>query len=210
MDPIAPRSAGTNGLADGELLERIRAGDPSACAECIERYTPVIRRLALRLVGDEVEAEDVVQETFLNAFRAIASFEGRSELSTWLYRIATNTAMMRLRRQRPNFISVDELEAAEEEGPTPPALHDPCCLPEQDLEMAETRAELEQAIHELPESLRVVFVLRELEGLSTEAAAAALDLSPEVVKTRLHRARRRLRERLSPYFPERLPRRKTP
>lgn len=206
----APLFSGWNGAADDDLLERIRAGDPSACAECIERYTPVIRRLALRLVGDEVEAEDVVQETFLNAFRAIASFEGRAELSTWLYRIATNTARMRLRRQRSDFISIDELEAADEEGLTPPVLHDPCCLPEQDLQTAETRAELEQAIHELPESLRVVFILRELEGLSTEAAAAVLELSPAVVKTRLHRARRRLRERLSSYFPERALMRRTP
>ncbi len=206
----APLFSGWNGAADDDLLERIRAGDPSACAECIERYTPVIRRLALRLVGDEVEAEDVVQETFLHAFRAMASFEGRAELSTWLYRIATNTARMRLRRQRSDFISIDELEAADEEGLTPPVLHDPCCLPEQDLQTAETRAELEQAIHELPESLRVVFILRELEGLSTEAAAAVLELSPAVVKTRLHRARRRLRERLSSYFPERALMRRTP
>lgn len=201
MEPIAPSPAPRHD-ADRELLDRIRAGDLSACDECVARYAPFIHRLALRLTGDEAEAEDVVQETFLNAFRAIASFEGRSELSTWLYRIATNIVMMRRRRLQPERIPVDGLDETEEAGATPPALLDPCCLPERDYETAETWAALEQAIRELPESLRVVFVLRELEGLSTEATAAALGLSPDVVKTRLYRARLRLRERLAPFFPE--------
>lgn len=203
MEPVAPSPAAQHDAdTDRALLERIRAGDLSACAECIERYTPVIHRLALRLVGDEVEAEDVVQETFLSAFRAIRTFEGRSSLSTWLYRIATNIVMMRRRREEPELVPVEGLDTAEEATATPPALFDPCCLPERDYETAETWAELEQAIRDLPESLRVVFILRELDGLSTEATAEALGLSPDVVKTRLYRARLRLRERLAPYFPE--------
>jgi RNA polymerase sigma-70 factor (ECF subfamily) len=208
MEPIAPSPARSNdaGADDHALFERIRAGDLSACTECIERYAPVVHRLALRLTGDAVEAEDVVQETFLVAFRAIRTFEGRSSLSTWLYRIATNIVMMRRRRSQPEFVSVDGLEAADDMAATSPALLDPCCLPERDLETAETRAELAQAIRDLPETLRVVFVLRELEGLSTEATAEALGLSPDVVKTRLYRARLRLRERLAPYFPEFMPR----
>lgn len=196
------RAATDEDDAERLLLERIRAGDKSACAQCIERYSPMLYRLALRLTGDASTAEDVVQETFLNAFKAIGSFEGRSSLSTWLYRIAANTALMHVRRVQPLMVSVDEV-TTDEDQPVPQALFDWCCLPERDFETAETRAELERAIRELPEKLRVVFALRELEGLSTEATAEALGVSPDVVKTRLHRARLWLRERLSPYFMER-------
>lgn len=188
--------------SEAALLARIRAGDKSACAECVERHAPGLYRLALRLLGDEDEAEDVVQETFLNAFKAIDSFDGRSSLGTWLYRIAYNAALMRLRRWQPTLVSVDEPALAEDGAELPRQLFDWCCLPEEDFEAAEARAELEAAIEELPEKLKAVFVLRELEGLSTEETAQALGLSLEAVKTRLHRARLWLRERLSGYFTE--------
>ncbi len=143
----------------------------------------------------------MVQETFLQAFKAIDSFEGRSGLGTWLYRIAYNTAMMHRRGRRP-AVSLDE---DPDDGATvPEQLYDWCCLPEQDLQTAEVRAELARAIASLPETLRAVFVLREQEGLSTEACAEALQISADVVKQRLHRARLRLRERLSAYFAERV------
>jgi RNA polymerase sigma-70 factor (ECF subfamily) len=185
---------------DQTLLGRIKAGDKAACAVCVERYSPGVYRLALRLMQNEAEAEDVMQEAFLNAFKAIDSFEGRSELGTWLYRIAYNTAMMRLRKHRPETVSVEETETADDGSLVPSQLFDWCCLPERDFESNEVRAELEKAIGELPEKLRAVFVLRELENLSTEETAQALDISIETTKTRLHRARLWLRERLSPYF----------
>jgi RNA polymerase sigma-70 factor (ECF subfamily) len=185
---------------DHRLLERIRAGDKSACAECVESHSAEVYRLALRLTGSEAEAEDVMQDTFLSAFKAIDSFQGRASLSTWLYRIATNAALMRGRRASPETVSVDDPDLFDEGLPLPRSLFDWCCLPERDFETVEARAELEQAIGELPEKLRAVFVLRGLEGLSTEATAETLDLSVDVVKTRLHRARLWLRERLSPYF----------
>ncbi len=188
--------------SDRSLIERIRHGDKSACAECVERHSPGVYRVALRLTGNEAEAEDVVQETFLSAFKAIDKFEGRSGLATWLYRIAHNAALMRLRRVRPDQVSVDDEGAFGEGLLVPSQLHDWCCLPERDFESSETRAELEKAIRELPEKLRVVFVMRELEGLSTEETAQALDVSIDVVKVRLHRARLQLRERLSSYFTE--------
>lgn len=188
--------------SEAALLARIRARDKSACAECVERHAPGLYRLALRLMRDEAEAEDVVQETFLNAFKAIDTFDGRSSLSTWLYRIAYNAALMRLRRSQPALISVDEPILADDGVELPRQLFDWCCLPEQDFETEESRAELEAAIQELPEKLKVVFILRELEGLSTEETAQALGLSSEAVKTRLHRARLWLRERLSGYFTE--------
>jgi RNA polymerase sigma-70 factor (ECF subfamily) len=187
--------------SDRALLARIRAGDKLACAECIELHSPGLYRVALRILGDETEAEDALQETFLNAFKSISAFDGRSGLNTWLYRIVYNAALMRIRRRQPT-VSVDEPALDEEGGELPRQLFDWCCLPEQDFDSSETRVQLEQAIGELPEKLKAVFVLRELEGLSTEATAQALDVSEEVVKTRLHRARLWLRERLSGYFVE--------
>ncbi len=186
--------------SDRNLITRLQAGDKAACAECIEKHSPGVYRLALRLMQNEADAEDVMQETFLSAFKAIGGFQGRSELSTWLYRITYNTALMRLRKHQPQTVSVEETEAADDGSLVPAQLFDWCCLPESDFDTNETRARLEQAIGELPEKLRVVFVLRELEGLSTEETATALDISIETVKTRLHRARLRLRERLSVYF----------
>jgi RNA polymerase sigma-70 factor (ECF subfamily) len=188
--------------SDRNLVERIRRGDKSACAECVERHSPGVYRVALRLTGNEADAEDVVQETFLSAFKAIDSFEGRSGLATWLYRIAHNAALMRLRRVRPDQVSVDDEDAFGEGMFVPSQMHDWCCLPERDFESSEARTELEQAIRDLPEKLRAVFVMRELEGLSTEETAEALDVSIDVVKVRLHRARLQLRERLSSYFTE--------
>jgi len=193
----------TEPFSDLALMERIRAGDKSACAQCIEHYAPGVYRLALRLTQNETDAEDVVQETFLQAFKAIDTFESRAGLNTWLYRITYNTVMMRQRQAQPS-VSIDETLQEEAGLPIPEQFFDWCCLPEQDFQTEEARAELERAIRELPETLRAVFVLRELEGLSTQACAEALQVSPEVVKQRLHRARLWLRERLSAYFSERV------
>lgn len=191
-----------NESSDVQLLSRIRAGDKSACATCVERHSPGVYRLALRLMGDEAEAEDVTQETFLNAFRGIDSFDGRSQVSTWLYRIAYNAALGRLRQHRPVEVSVDDTAEGSEGELVPEALFDWCCLPESDFESTEARAQVESAVRQLPDTLRVVFVLREMNGLSTEETAQSLGVSEAVVKTRLHRARMWLRERLSGYFTE--------
>jgi RNA polymerase sigma-70 factor (ECF subfamily) len=185
---------------EAALIARLQSGDKSACAECIDIHSPMIYRLGLRLMGNEAEAEDVMQEAFLNAFRAIDSFEGRSGLGTWLYRIAYNAAMMRLRKPSPYTVSVEETMSGETATIVPRQLFDWCCLPEEDFASDEVRAELEQAITELPESLKAVFIMRELEGFSTAETAAALEISEGAAKVRLHRARLWLRERLTPYF----------
>jgi RNA polymerase sigma-70 factor (ECF subfamily) len=187
---------------DQALYERIRAGDKSACAECIEIHSPAIYRLALRMLGNETEAEDVTQETFLNAFKSIDSFEWRAGLQTWLHRIAYNNVLMRLRKPRRETVSVEDL--AENEGliETPRQLLDWCCLPEAEYATTEARAELARALNELPEKLRAVFVLRDLEEYSTEETATILAISTVAVKTRLHRARLALREQLADYFSE--------
>jgi RNA polymerase sigma-70 factor, ECF subfamily len=187
--------------AERELYERIRAGDKTACSECIERHAPGVYRVALRILGDPAEAEDVMQETFSSAFTKIDSFEWRSGMTTWLYRIASNAALMRLRGRKPVAFSIDEDDSPAEID-APAQLFDWCCLPEQDFETAEAQGQIEAAIAHLPENLRLVFVMRELEGLSTEQTAETLGLSVENVKVRLHRARLALREALSGYFTE--------
>jgi len=182
------------------LIARLRAGDQSAYAQLVEEHASRVYRLALRMMGNEADAEDVLQETFLSAFKSIDHFEARSSLSTWLYRIATNAALMRLRRKEPEQVSVDEPLESDEGDLMPRQFFDFCCLPEEDFLRDEARAEMQRAIDELPPTLRSVFLLRDIEGLSTEETAEALDLSISAVKSRLMRARLKLRERLSAYF----------
>jgi len=185
---------------ESQLIERLKAGDQIAYAELVEKHAGRVYNLALRLTGDEAAAEDVLQETFINAFKAIDRFEGRSSLGTWLYRIASNTALMHLRKREPVAFSLDEPVETEDGDLTPRQFFDFCCLPESDLLSAEARREMQAAIDSLPETLRVVFVLRDIEGLSTQETAESLGLSIPAVKTRLMRARLALRERLSAYF----------
>lgn len=209
IDLLAPDAAPAAASGDeSDLIQRLRAGDKYACAECIDRHSASVYRLALRMVSDPQEAEDIVQETFLSAFKAIDSFEGRAGLSTWLYRIAYNTALMRLRKKQPLYVPIDAPTTpdAEDSLTTPVQLFDWCCLPEDDFQTSEARTELERAIAELPDTLRAVFVLRELEGLSTDETAQVLNVSAANVKVRLHRARLWLRERLASYFTELAPR----
>ena len=189
---------------DRALLDRLRAGDKSACAACVEKYSPGLYRLALRMMRDEAEAEDVVQETFLSAFKSIDSFEGRSELSTWLYRIATNEALMLIRRKKPE-VNLEGLQADDPETElTPHQFVDWSSLPENELLSGEGKKVLDEAIRTLPENLRMVFLMRDAEGLSIKETADALGLTETNVKTRLLRARLHLRERLSAYYGENL------
>ena len=185
-------------------LEALKAGDRAEFARLVEAYSELIYRLAIKMMNDPQDAEDVLQETFVKALRGIQKFDGRSSLSTWLYRIATNEALMALRRQKPNLISTDEpLEAAEGEQ-EPIQIVDWCCLPEEELMSAEAQRYLDAAIDRLTPNLRAVFVLRDIEGLSTQETGEILNLSETAVKTRLSRARLNLREDLSGYFGKKL------
>lgn len=198
MTPIDDETAAEmTAVNEAELIARIQSGDKTACDECIALHSPALERLLLRLLGNQQDAEDVLQETFLNAFRAIDSFEGRSSLSTWLYRIAYNAAMMRLRRPSAPVVSVEET-LNEMPGYVPRQLFDWCCLPEESFDSEEVQTELRQAIAAMPESLQTVFMLRELEGMSTEETAVTLDISTSAAKVRLHRARQWLRDALGP------------
>lgn len=185
-------------------LEALRNGDRAAFAQLVDAYSNKIYRLALKMLNDSQDAEDVLQETFMKALRAISTFEGRSSLSTWLYRIAVNEALMLLRKRRPDIVSVED-ERADAEGESEPVeVVDWCCLPEQELESAETRRFLDLAIQRLSPALRAVFVLRDIEGLSVRETSESLGISEVAVKTRLLRARLRMREELSVYFGERM------
>lgn len=185
---------------DVELVERLKAGDQAAYTQLVDENAGRIYRLALRMMGNEADAEDVLQETFLSAFKAIDRFEARSSLSTWLYRIASNAALMRLRRKEPEQVSVDEPLERDDGDLMPRQFFDFCCLPEDDLLRIEARDEMMRAVEDLSPTLKSVFVLRDIEGLSTEETAAALDLSISAVKSRLMRARLKLRDQLSVYF----------
>jgi RNA polymerase sigma-70 factor (ECF subfamily) len=184
----------------------LRAGDQVAYRRLVELQSTNIYNLALKLLGDEQEAEDVLQETFLSAFQAIDRFEGRSKLSTWLFRIAYNASLMRLRkRKQMTTFSLDrppEGEAGLDIGHSR-HLVDWSQVPDDQLLTAEARRELDRAIAGLPETLRSTFVLRDIQGLSGAETAEVLGITVQAVKNRLHRARLRLRDHLSEYFVER-------
>ncbi|MCI0519214.1 MAG: sigma-70 family RNA polymerase sigma factor [Chloroflexi bacterium] len=185
-------------------LEALKAGDRAEFARMAETYYEMIYRLGLKMLGDPQDAEDVLQETFIKALRHLHNFDGRSSLSTWLYRIAVNEALMHLRKQKQGVVSLDEPVEGEEGEQEPLQISDWCCLPEEELASAEAQHYLDEAIRRLPASLRVVFVLRDIEGLSTLQTGEALNLSETAVKTRLSRARLHLREDLTSYFGERM------
>jgi RNA polymerase sigma-70 factor (ECF subfamily) len=185
-------------------LEALRSGDRTHFARLVDAYSTPIYRLALKMLGVEQDAEDVLQATFIKAWQHVAGFEGRSSLSTWLYRIAANEALMLLRRKRPTISLDEEPEDGDGEVLQPLQLTDWTALPESDLLSAESKAQLERAIQGLPAKLRMVFLMRDIEGLSIKETGEALDLTETAVKTRLLRARLYLREQLSAYFGERL------
>jgi RNA polymerase sigma-70 factor (ECF subfamily) len=188
----------------GISLDALQTGDRTEFARLVDAYSIQIYRLALKMLGDEQDAEDVLQNTFMKALQSIKKFEGRSSLSTWLYRIAVNEALMMLRRQKPTVQVAMDYEDDEDEVQHPTQFTDWCCLPEEDLLSEEAKMHLDEAIRRLPEKLQVVFLLRDIEGLSIRETSEALGLTETAVKTRLLRARLNLREQLSTYYGERL------
>ncbi len=166
----------------------------------MERHSGTIYNLALRLTNNPQEAVEVLQETFLSAFKALDRFEGRSQIGTWLYRIAYNAALMRLRRREPVTSSIDDPVVTEEGEMLPRQLVDWTTVPDEVALSGELRSTLDRAVASLSPNLRAVFVLRDIEGLSTAETAETLGLTEANVKVRLHRARLMLREKLSDYF----------
>lgn len=186
-------------------LNALKNGDREAFARLVDDTSAQIYRTVVQILANEQDAEDVLQETYLKALKALPEFEGRSSLSTWLHRIAVNEALMLLRKRKVPLLSVEESgpfnSEEESEGME---IVDFCCLPENELITGESRRFMDQAIQQLPETLRTVFVLRDLEGFSIQETAEVLKLSESNVKTRLLRARLRLRQELSGYFAEKV------
>ncbi len=191
---------------DNQLIERINAGETGLLEELISRYEDRVYNLAYRMVGSREDAEDVLQDTFINVIRALDRFQGRSSFSTWLYRIAANTALTRLRKQGRKVKGEDEfldnVYAVQQAARSGEKLSDWSNNPVRELLDDEAMQIMNQAIEEMPEIYRAVFVLRDIEELSTAEVADVLDLSKAAVKSRLHRARVYLRNELSGYFSE--------
>jgi len=184
-------------------LEALIAGDRAEFARLVDAYSSPIYRLGLRMLGTPQDAEDVLQNTFINVLTHLSTFEGRSSLSTWLYRIAANEALMLIRKKKPE-INLDDSQTGEnDEDLLPTQFMDWSALPEDELLSGEGKKTLDSAIETLPESMRIVFLLRDVEGLSIKETADTLNLTETNVKTRLLRARMFLREQLSTYYGER-------
>lgn len=183
---------------DEDLVALAQVGDEAAFTELVHRHESRVYTLALKMLRNPADAEDVLQETFINVLRSLKQFRGESTFATWLYRIAYNGTLMRLRKSSM-AVSLDEaIEGDESEIPR--ELTDWSHDPESALLNQETRSEMQAAVDTLSTPLRSVFILRDVDGLSTEETAAVLDVSLQVVKTRLHRARMIMRNRLTDYY----------
>jgi RNA polymerase sigma-70 factor, ECF subfamily len=200
MATIQPIAGENEQHPDVALVERVRGGDVSAYDELVRKYERQIFRIAQRITQNREDAEDVTQDAFVKGFEKLDQFQGNSKFYTWLVRIAVNESLMRLRKRRTGrMVSIDE-DVETEEGSVPRDLADWAPDPEQNYSQAELHQILEKTIKGLPPGFRVVFELRDVQGLSTEETAEALGLSIPAVKSRLLRARLQLRERLTRYF----------
>ena len=184
------------------LVAQLQAGDPAAFETLVDRYGNKIYRLAAGITRNSGDAEDVCQEVFLSVFRNIGTFERKGGLGSWIYRIATNAALMKL-RGRPTISLTpweEELPRFRPDGGHQVMVTDWSKNPEESLIEEETRSVLQESLATLPSEYRAVVLLRDVEGLSSSETAEALGLSVAAAKSRLHRGRLFLRARVSGYF----------
>lgn len=201
-DGVESRVASYGGKPDRELVDVARGGDTAAFDELVRRYAERVHRLAFKVLRQEEDAEDALQEAFLSAYRNLSKFKGDSEFSTWLYRVAMNAALMRLRKRREGMVSLEQPTDQRDANVTL-QLADLARTPLEETINEELRETLEAAVDKLPEELAQVFLLREVEGLSNSEVAEILELSVPAVKSRLHRARIALRDELARYLSDR-------
>lgn len=184
-------------LDDAALVACVRDGERDAFRQIMQRCNQRMFRVVRGVIRNEAEAEDVVQEAYVHGYEKLGSFRGEASLATWLTRIALNEAYGRLRRRRDS-VDIDDIDTR---APAAQLIAFPGRVlgddPAEEAARAQLRRLLEQAVDELPEAFRLVYVLRDVEGCSVEETASALEIRPETVKTRLHRARRQLREALT-------------
>jgi RNA polymerase sigma-70 factor (ECF subfamily) len=183
---------------DSELVQRAKTGDKPAFDVLVTRTEGRVYGLCLKMLGNPEDAEDVLQEVFIKAYQSLPNFRGESAFSTWLYRIATNACLMRIRKKKLETVSLDQ--PADEGDDATRDVADWTRDPSSEVMNEELRTVLAQHINELAPDSRIVFVLRDVHGLTTDDTASVLGLTTPAVKSRLHRARLYLRERLSDYF----------
>lgn len=181
------------------LVTAAKSGDAVAFEELVNRYERKIFRLTMNITGNTEDAEDAMQDAFLKSYTHLQNFHGDSRFYTWLVRIAANEALMRLRKRRPNQFSLDEPIEAEDDL-MPREIEDWEPSPEQQYAQSEMQGILNNVIAQLEPDYRIVFVLRDVEELSTEETAQTLGISIPAVKSRLLRARLKLRQKLNRYF----------
>jgi len=189
-------------LKDQALIDKINAGDFQAFEALVNRYESKVYRLAMRMLRHQQDAEDALQESFLQVYRGLKSFEGRSNFSTWLFRLATNVCLMKIRHrgtEPTGMVPLEDFMPQHEEG-NQPSLQEWPEKPEEILLTKESREKMMEALDQLPADYRAVFVLRDIEGFSNAEAGEALGISVAAVKSRLHRARIALRGMLAEYF----------
>ena len=191
---------------DLQLILRLQAGDEEAVKELAERYSHRIYQMAFRHMKNREDAEEVTQDVLMKVYRKVGRFRGDAALSSWIYRITFNTAMSRLRTHRAARAAEQErtrAEAAYRHGgarpPSPAAQADWSRMPDDELLRAQLRQAVVAALEELPEIYRVPVVLRDIEGLTTEEASHRLHVKDQTLKSRLHRGRVMLRERLQAF-----------
>jgi len=201
IEPVKPHSLPSQVVKEDEpvLVAAAKAGDLNAFDTLVTRYERKIFRLAHNITQNKEDAEDSMQEAFMKAFEHLGEFEGNSRFYTWLVRIAVNQALMKLRKRRPNQVSLDEEIDTGEEMLTR-EIEDWGPSPEERYKQNELGDILNEAILDLDPSFRIVFQLRDIEELSTEETAEALGLSIPAVKSRLLRARLKLRQKLNRSF----------
>ena len=186
---------------DAPLIGRILAGDEAAFTELVRRYEGKVYQLALRLTGNQMDANDVIQEVFLSVYQKLHTFRGQAAFSSWLYRITANASFARLnQRKRQASVSIDDVLPAVEGQSPGGTFSEWSQKPDTILFNKEARAALEQAINDLPEEFRTVVILRDVENQSNQDVAELLNLSVAAVKSRLHRARLALRRKLGEYL----------
>ena len=203
--PPAPAGRPRAELDDAQLVTLAQGGDNRAFDELVKRYKDKVYRLSFKILRHEEDASESLQDAFLSAYRGLKNFKSESTFSTWLYRIATNASLMKYRKRRENHVSLEQSQSRNDDA-EPLEVPDWSTQPVDELLTAETREVMEDSVAKLPEELQTVFLMRDIQEQSNAEVAAALDLSVAAVKSRLHRARLLLRDRLNRYFADRMTR----
>ncbi len=186
-------------MTENDLIKQAKLGDKSALAKLVSAYSEKIYNLALRIVRNKEDAEDVLQETFLQVLRKLDTFDERSTFFTWIYRIATNNSLMKLRKKKQIFADLHDKPDLEDQ-----LFVDWSQDPSLDVQNEEIKKILDEAIGELSDIYRSVFILRDIEHLSIRETSNILNISEENVKIRLRRARLFLRDKISQQYQERV------